>query len=445
MAALASSLVIRVPGDGGPTPGNDTIAAINGTATDSQSNFYISGSSANSLQGALVDLDPHHAYGDNRDLIAAGAGFLAKYDADGFLQWSYVSSVNWPKKVEVGQLTDDLYVGMWNDGVHSIAKFDAASGGLLWQSPVESIGKFTIDEQTSSATRIYQTSSQYVSPYSYAKINAYTVTASGLTPLWSASQIFTSGGSTGAGSGAGDVAVSTDHGSIYVGGGFKGNVDFDPSPSKTFRLSTGSTDTSTQSAGYVWKLDAATGAFRWAKAFTVGKAASFSNVAAVEVDPSGDVIVAGGFLGTVDLDPGKGTLKPTSAGSTDVFVVKLDQAGNLKYARTYGTSTGDAFLGMVSDSAGDIYLSYSYTGPAGEVAPRRVQIQKISNAGASLWTYSYGFKSGGQYGADRQLLVDAMGRVHVTGSFNSELYIGDFTVPTYTSDEQSMFWFTLTQ
>jgi hypothetical protein len=53
----------------------------------------------------------------------------------------------------------------------------------------------------------------------------------------------------------------------------------------------------------------------------------------VHVDTSGNVFTAGSFAATGDFDPGAGTFNLTAAGSGDVFVSKLDVAGNFVWPR----------------------------------------------------------------------------------------------------------------
>jgi hypothetical protein len=54
------------------------------------------------------------------------------------------------------------------------------------------------------------------------------------------------------------------------------------------------------------------------------------------VDSAGNVYTTGYFQGTVDFDPGAGTVNLSSAGSDDIFVQKLDASGNLVWARGMG-------------------------------------------------------------------------------------------------------------
>src|SRR5678815_2255104 len=57
----------------------------------------------------------------------------------------------------------------------------------------------------------------------------------------------------------------------------------------------------------------------------------------VAVDPhNGDVYTTIYFFGTVDFDPGPGVFNLTSAGGSDIFISKLDSAGNFIWEKKIG-------------------------------------------------------------------------------------------------------------
>ncbi|MCH8890811.1 MAG: hypothetical protein IH827_07025, partial [Myxococcales bacterium] len=82
------------------------------------------------------------------------------------------------------------------------------------------------------------------------------------------------------------------------------------------------------------------------------------------VDAAGNVYTTGFFLGTADFDPGPGTFNLTSAGSVDVFVQKLDTAGNPVWAVGMGGTGTDQGLGVAVDGAGNVYTSGFFQGTA---------------------------------------------------------------------------------
>lgn len=116
------------------------------------------------------------------------------------------------------------------------------------------------------------------------------------------------------------VAVHIDsYDDIYIGGGFKGTVDFDPglgvqsltNPENVFR-------------GFLLKLSAS-GDFQWVIPFE-GFSGAGSFVRGVETNASGSgVYSVGNFDGTVDFDPGPLPDYQQSEGFRSVFVQKLSQ------------------------------------------------------------------------------------------------------------------------
>jgi hypothetical protein len=102
-------------------------------------------------------------------------------------------------------------------------------------------------------------------------------------------------------------------GNVYTTGYFSGTADFDPGTGVSNLTSAGSVDV------FISKLNS-DGSFAWAKSLG---GTNYDYVNSLEVDSSGNVYTNGTFSGTADFDPGTGVSNLTSAGSDDVFVVKL--------------------------------------------------------------------------------------------------------------------------
>ena len=147
------------------------------------------------------------------------------------------------------------------------------------------------------------------------------------------------------------VAVDSA-GNVHITGSFSGTVDFDPGAGNTDLQSAGDGDV------FVSKLNA-TGNLVWAKSFG---GLSYDSGSSVAVDSAGNVHITGGFSGTVDFDPGAGTADLQSAGGADVFVSKLNESGNLVWAKSFGGSE-DVFGSSVAvDSAGNVHITGSFRG-----------------------------------------------------------------------------------
>lgn len=138
------------------------------------------------------------------------------------------------------------------------------------------------------------------------------------------SSVLTVGGT---GSIAGMRTVTDADGSALVTGFFSGAIDFDPGAGTTSLSSlgqSGATDvfTARYSAG---------GALQWVTRFgEVTSVGDRSNSgAALALDGSGNVIVAGRFFGSPDFDPSGSALVLVSVGESDGFVVKLASDGKL--------------------------------------------------------------------------------------------------------------------
>ncbi len=76
----------------------------------------------------------------------------------------------------------------------------------------------------------------------------------------------------------------------------------------------------------------------------------------IATDAGGNVVSTGYFWGTADFDPGPGTSNMTSAGDYDVFIQKLDAAGNLVWAKQIGGVGMDYGIVVKTDASGNIYI-----------------------------------------------------------------------------------------
>ncbi len=97
----------------------------------------------------------------------------------------------------------------------------------------------------------------------------------------------------------------------------------------------------------------------WAKALESDNIISLNGLAA---DAAGNIYATGAFYGTVDFDPGAGISSKTTAGGSDIFVMKLDVAGNFGWAETFGSTGNDSGSDVAVDPFGTIHLAGSYRG-----------------------------------------------------------------------------------
>ena len=162
-------------------------------------------------------------------------------------------------------------------------------------------------------------------------------------------------------------------GNVYTSGYFHGTVNF----------GAGNVTAAGNSDAYVTKLNAA-GAHQWT---TTYDGTSVEVGFGVAVDGSGNVHVTGYFQGTVDLGAGD----VTSAGSNDVFVTKLNAAGVHQWTTTLGGTNDDRPQSVAVDGSGNVHTSGYFQGTvdfgAGDVTSAGsadVFVVKLNSAGQAV-------------------------------------------------------------
>lgn len=218
------------------------------------------------------------------------------------------------------------------------------------------------------------------------------------------------------------TAIASDAtGNVYVAGLFIGtDVDFDPGP--------GTTTLPGPLARFICKYDP-DGNLVWARQLQT----NLSGFVHLAITPANDVYVAGGFTGTNDFDPGAGVSEMTSAGSVDIFVLKLTSAGNFVWARRMGSTDGDVPNGLALDGAGNIVTTGFFSGtvdfdPEGGTANLAtagigsdVFISKLNPLGGYVWARRVGGSNVVDVG--HGIAVDPDNNVLVAGIFNGN---GDY-------------------
>jgi hypothetical protein len=223
------------------------------------------------------------------------------------------------------------------------------------------------------------------------------------------------------------IAVDAS-GNVYTTGSFNGTVDFDPGPGTAYLTSAGTEDI------FVSKLDTS-GNFLWAKSMggTGGQFGVNDVGEDIAVDGSGNVYTTGYFWGTVDFDPGAGTVILTSAGGEDIFVQKLDTSGNFVWAKAMGGARREHSRSIAVDGSGNVYTTGRFVGiadfdpgpgtanlasapPSDQIVTEGedIFVSKLDASGNFVWAKSMGAE-GGDGGTS--IAVDGSGNVYTTGYF----------------------------
>jgi hypothetical protein len=207
-----------------------------------------------------------------------------------------------------------------------------------------------------------------------------------------------------------------NNGSVYTAGGFRGTADFDPGPGAFNLVSSGNSDI------FISKLDVA-GNFVWAKKFG-GVNEDFAY--AIALDAYGNAYGSGYYSETADFDPGPAVSNLTSAGSYDIFILKVDASGNYVWAKSMGGPSEDVAFAITLDASANIYLAGHFCetadfdpGPGtfamSSAGSYDIFSAKIDASGNFIWA-----KSMGGPGNDKanSIAIDALSGVYTTGGFN---------------------------
>jgi len=208
-------------------------------------------------------------------------------------------------------------------------------------------------------------------------------------------------------------------GNVYTTGNFEGTVDFDPGIGTYNLTSVGGPDI------FVSKLDAL-GNFVWAKQFG-GTENDFGQD--IAIDASGNIYTTGHFMGSADFDPGAASYNLTSVGYYDIFVSKLDTAGNFVWALQIGGTNADNCNSIALDASGCVYTTGFFWGtsdfdPGAGIfnltskGDYDIFISKLDASGNFVWARQLG---GPLCNISQCIALDASGNVYTTGYFEGNV------------------------
>lgn len=215
-----------------------------------------------------------------------------------------------------------------------------------------------------------------------------------------------------------DVAIDPATGQVIAIGRFAQTVDFDPGAAVSNLTATGMFD------GFILQLSAA-GSLISAEALTTSASGDRCNPNAIAIDPAGNRVIAGSFFGTVDLDPGPNQATTPTNGLSDMFLLKLDTAGDYLWSHNVGGIYQDDFQTCAIDANANIYVAGTYEGSL-DLDPSPAQFNtpaaslkdfalcQFSPAGGFNWA---AIVSSSNNDFVNQVRISPFDEVYVTGSY----------------------------
>jgi hypothetical protein len=362
----ADSSLVWVPRMGGDVQGSGGVTDVGRKiAIDGSGNVYVAGSFKGSADFGSTTLSTSATPGDQD-------GFVVKLDAGGTIQWAnrwgIAGSGNGADDTGNGVGVDssgNVYAmgyRLGSGGGFDILKF-TANGSAVWSESIAAAPGFSSSDFTADGSGNVFVAGNFQGTVDFDPSSKTHDVSAGPSVSGFVEKLNTNGkfqwvspfvgqtvGSTSGYSGAYSVALDAS-GNVIVGGYYQNTVDFDPGR--------GTTTLSPVGGGFIAKLNGS-GGLVWARALESGTA-SGGSVNELAVDTAGNIYATGSFSGTIDLDPGAGVDSHTSNGGGDIYVVKLDGAGNFGWGETFGGPGGDIGFGIAVDASGTVHVVGSYS------------------------------------------------------------------------------------
>jgi hypothetical protein len=157
----------------------------------------------------------------------------------------------------------------------------------------------------------------------------------------------------------------------------------------------------------------------------LGAFLSPARITGLALHSSGDAVLTGTFEGTVDFGGGP----MTSAGLDDVFVVRYDRQGAVRFGRRFGDSGHQGNAGGVAvDESGNSYVTGGFEGavdfgegPVQNQGDLDVFLVKLRPDGSTAWAKAFGDVGHQEAGP---IAVTPGGRIAVAGTFEGVIDFG---------------------
>jgi len=188
-------------------------------------------------------------------------------------------------------------------------------------------------------------------------------------------------GLPGMGNAGGRAISSDDFENTYIAGSFEGNIYID---TIVFNSTTAPNNDI-----FISKFSPS-GALIWAKQFG-GTGDDYAR--GIDIDASGNIYLSGVFSNSIDFDG----LLLTAAGSSDIFLIKMDSNGNIIWCKKIGNNGAEEGCEIEVNENGEVFITGGFSQSItlgltnfNSIGFRDVFIAKLDSSGNFIWAKSAG-------------------------------------------------------
>ena len=161
-----------------------------------------------------------------------------------------------------------------------------------------------------------------------------------------------------------------------------------------------------------------------------------ASVGDVAFSPDGDLFVGGGFgQGTIDVDPGTGTLGLTCNENSNLFLAKYAPDGTVLWAHVLGDTSSAHIAALVADTMGGVYVTGIFSHGSFDIDPgpatammtangvvNNMFVAHFSSNGDLLWAFDVGAPAA--YIFPMAITLDTDENLLVSGAFGTGNNLG---------------------
>ena len=239
--------------------------------------------------------------------------------------------------------------------------------------------------------------------------------------------------------------VSTFNNNIFISGGFRDSVDFDPgSPVQYLKTTNGVYD------AFIAKYDSA-GGFIWVKPLRNTGPQGGNFITSMEIDGEGNIYIVGEYSGSFDFDPSTtSNVIRSAAGFKDGYIAKYSPDGEFKWLNVISGIDTSSVMDIDFGEFGDLYVTGYFTdvcdfNPQGSSIKHTTNgasdifVAKYDSSGTYIWSRSVGGTGrDGDFASNIEVSLNEV--VFVSGTYRSKKIDFNPSGTADTIDRKENYW-----